>query len=81
MDNTDYPIDWNPYEWHKHHKEGKPDWRVKQDMFETRDRLCKEFSVINDRMGNGENSFSLVDKWYELHIAILACEEFRPNAG
>ena len=71
---SDYPVGWNPYEWHDNHKIGKPRWRVKVGMFEERDVLCIAFREVNRRMET-ECSFFLVDEWHRLKQAILACEE------
>lgn len=73
-----YPEGWDPYAWHDHHRPGKPRWRVKEGMFEARDRLCLEFDALNRAM---EGDFDLrqtmrnMDEWDRLKAAILACEE------
>ena len=80
---NDYPVGWDPYAWHDHHRPGKPQWRVKAGMFEQRDALCVEFNKLNQRMAEG--SFSLrqtmsdMDEWDRLKVAILACEEVKSS--
>ena len=64
----------DPYEWHEHWKPGQPRWRVKQGMAKKREALIKELQQLNDVM-EFFTSFLSVDRWGEVHSAILACEE------
>jgi hypothetical protein len=76
---TDYPIGWNPYDWHEHHKPNHPRWRVRAGMFEQRDIACKAFKAHHESMVDYQpNPFkALADltKWERLKAAVTACEE------
>ena len=65
----------NPYEWHEHHMRNKPRWRVRAGQAEARLELIRQLNELNEIMETGETTFAQVDKWSEIHKAILACEE------
>jgi hypothetical protein len=67
-------LEFNPYEWHDHHKAGKPRWRVRPGMHEQRLVLIAQLSELNTAMDK-HTTFADVDAWHKLHNAVLDCEE------